>query len=323
MSEFVLVGSSLFEEKLMGFFNEGVKSKKINKMNAFIMKIQKHEFNLSVKFQETDSNGKELLVPKCEIEQIIEIPLDQILITEENPLGVVSTGELFENICQFLRSNDKIRDYKDDFRVLLISGAYFSKCLSLIIKYLPTRIDQNQIILFELFKQVYEDILCLISCVPNNIVKEIEINKLSELNFKIMIQKNIKKDSNILKAFNYSSISCDPKPIIYQSTRCSPHQYKDIIFKINSLKLSSSSHEAIGLFMENQLTCVKITVTSKTINITPIRQKFKDITSVLTVPSFYLFNMQNNHNLLINWSPEQPSTKINRVLYTSLLVSFL
>ncbi|QOY43582.1 Uncharacterized protein cpbgf_100490 [Cryptosporidium parvum] len=322
MSEFVLVGSSLFEEKLMEFFNEGVKSKKINKMNALIMKIQKHEFDLSGKFQESDSNGKELLVPKCEIEQKIEIPLDQILATERNSFGVVSTGELFENICQFLRSDDKIRDYKDDFRIILINGAYFSKYLSLIIKYLPTRIDNNQIILFELFKQVYEDILCLISCIPNNIVKETEINKLSELNFKIMVHKNIEKDSKIFKAFNYSSISYDPKSSICQSTRYSPYQYKDIIFKINSLTLSSSSHETISLFMENQLTCVKITITSKTINIIPIRQKFKDITSVLTVPSLYLFNMQNNHNLLINWSPEQSSTKINRVLYTSLLVSF-
>ncbi|EAK88514.1 hypothetical protein [Cryptosporidium parvum Iowa II] len=129
MSEFVLVGSSLFEEKLMEFFNEGVKSKKINKMNALIMKIQKHEFDLSGKFQESDSNGKELLVPKCEIEQKIEIPLDQILATERNSFGVVSTGELFENICQFLRSDDKIRDYKDDFRIILINGAYFSKYL--------------------------------------------------------------------------------------------------------------------------------------------------------------------------------------------------
>lgn len=113
----------------MEFFNEGVKSKKINKMNALIMKVQKHEFDLSGKFQESDSNGKELLVPKCEIEQIIEIPLDQILITKRNPLGVVSTGELFENICHFMRSDDKIRDYRDDFRVILISGSYFSKYL--------------------------------------------------------------------------------------------------------------------------------------------------------------------------------------------------
>ncbi|KAL5370285.1 hypothetical protein CPHLJ_1g480 [Cryptosporidium parvum] len=144
---------------------------------------------------------------------------------------------------------------------------------SLIIKYLPTRIDHNQIILFELFKQVYEDILCLISCIPNNIVKETEINKLSELNFKIMIQKNIEKDSKILKAFNYSSISYDPKSSICQSTRYSPYKCKDIIFKINSLTLSSSSHETISLFMENQLTCVKI-VSLK------LKQKYHTLTSV-------------------------------------------
>ncbi|OLQ15897.1 hypothetical protein ChUKH1_12675 [Cryptosporidium hominis] len=75
-----------------------------------------------------------------------------------------------------------------------------------------------------------------------------------------MIQKNIEKDSKILKVFNYSSISYDPKSSICQSTRYSPYQYKDIIFKMNSLTLSSSSHETISLFMENQLTCVKINV---------------------------------------------------------------
>ncbi|KAH8582159.1 uncharacterized protein ELE39_003318 [Cryptosporidium sp. chipmunk genotype I] len=316
MSEFVFVGSSLLEEKLMEFLNEGVNLKKVNKMTTIIMRVQEHKFDLGNKLQESGSDGKKLLLSKCEIEQKIEIPMDQVLVSERESFGVVSTSKLFENICQFLRSDDLISNYKDEFRIILISGSYFSKHLSLLIKYLPKKVDYSQIITFELFRQAYEDILSLITCIPNTMVKEAEINESSELDFK-MIQKNLEKSTKISKVFNYSSISCDAKSSTYQSTRY-PYQFKEIIFKINSLTLSSSSHDAIDLFMENQLTCIKIVITSKTINVIPIRQKFKDFTSILTVPSLYLFNMQNN-NLLINWSPDQSCTKVNRVIYTSLL----
>ncbi|OII74491.1 uncharacterized protein cubi_00044 [Cryptosporidium ubiquitum] len=286
MGEFVVVGSSLLEEKLMKFFDERIKTKKVNKINAFIMKINEYKFDLTSKLQKDESNGEQLVVPKCKIEEEIEIPFDQILLSRKDSFGVVSTGELFNHICQFLRSDQRMNNYKDEFGIILISGLYFSKHLSLII------------------------------CIPNTIIKEMEIHNFSELNFRQMIQKDSKKSSKYVKLFNYSSNVCKIKPST-QSIRC-PYQYKDTVFKIKSLTLSSSSYDTIGLFMEKQLTCIKIII-----DIIPIKQRFRDITSVLTTPSFYLFNLQNNHNLLINWSPDQSCTKINRVLYTSLLVSFL
>lgn len=128
MSEFVFVGSSLLEGKLMDFFGEKIKTEKVNQMNALIMNVKRHKFNFNTKIEENLKNEKELVIPKCEIEQIIKIPLDEILLSKKDYFGVVSTSELFKNICQFLTSNNQINDY-GEFKIILISGSYFSKHL--------------------------------------------------------------------------------------------------------------------------------------------------------------------------------------------------
>lgn len=122
---------------------------------------------------------------------------------------------------------------------------------------MPEKIDSNKLILFELFKQIYEDVLSLIICIPNTTIKEIEINNLNELSFKQIVKENSKKNLKCAKLFNYSSNQCNIKSNDYQP-KTYPYQNKDIMFKIKSLTLSPSSHDNIRLFMENQLTCLKI-----------------------------------------------------------------
>lgn len=128
MSEFVVVGSSLLEEKLMEFLAEGVNTRKVNKMNALVMRVQGFKFDLSGRIQERESGRKELVIPKCEISQNIEIPLDEVLLSVDS-FRVVSPGRLFGHIFKFLKLNSRVSELKDEYNIILICGSYFSKQL--------------------------------------------------------------------------------------------------------------------------------------------------------------------------------------------------
>lgn len=128
MGEFVVVGSSLLEEKLTNFLSERVSTKKVNKMNALVMRVDGYKFDLTGKNQEDGLDGKGLVVPKCEIYQDIEIPLDKVLSSVDS-FGVVSPGRLFGHIFQFLKSDDQISEHKDENKIILICGCYFLKYL--------------------------------------------------------------------------------------------------------------------------------------------------------------------------------------------------
>ncbi|KAJ1607875.1 hypothetical protein OJ252_2704 [Cryptosporidium canis] len=256
MSEFVVVGSSLLDERFMRFLKDEAGTKKVNKMNALVVDVREFKFNVSDKAQEIGSNIKELVVPKCEMRENIDIPLDPIL-TFADSFGIVSPGKLFGHVLQFLRSDSRMSDHKNEQMLILVSGSYFSMHLSLLIKYTPCSTAAGQLIQSELLRQAYEDVLSLVTCIRDTVVKEAEIHDLSELDFSQIVQRGREDSCKHRKILNYSSKSCNLESNTYYLERY-PNQYRDIIFRIKSLALSSSSNSTIDLFVNGQVACVKI-----------------------------------------------------------------
>lgn len=93
--------------------------------------------------------------------------------------------------------------------------------------------------------------------IPNTVVNEAEVSDLRELDFnKIMKAGQLEKEINNRKLLNYSkSYNCESN--IHKLARY-PCQGRDIIFRMKSLALSSSSYSTISLFMDGQLTCARI-----------------------------------------------------------------
>ncbi|KAF7457456.1 hypothetical protein HWI79_2017 [Cryptosporidium felis] len=301
MDEFIIVGNSLLEKKILDFINDEKEPRKSNQISALFLEAQDSRFT----FNNESMECLNVLIPKCVLLEAIEIPVFQNSVKEVN-IEIFSVGELFAKSCRFLQSEPRVVQL-DDLLIILLTGFYHSKKIRyfspilfhLLIKCIPQEHKANNYLKLEIFRQVYEDIFNIISSLPNSTFSEMEFHEISQLNFAGMRTKQTN--------YHFSYISNK------QSNVNSSFNVQDIIFKIQSLTLSLNSYNIIKSMINNQLTSARIQI-----EVTPIKHKYKDVASVLTLPSFYLFKMQNDHFMLINWSPEQSNTKNSRVIYSFL-----
>ncbi|KAH8741160.1 hypothetical protein FG386_000067 [Cryptosporidium ryanae] len=302
MTEYIMIGSSIFEEEFhKHFFDRENVSEGCMKM--FVLVGEEYKVHFCDEINESKSN--KFIIPKCVIKNSLNSTSAVLNYIQKN-IETVSFGEIFVNICKYLKNLSELDEFVDSFDfILVLSGYYLSKMVNIIIRS-SEKASVDNIFKSLTMTQIYEDTFSFLSSLSNSIVIEGRIDK----------NKNVKIDSN--KKLTENNYTDNSEYIKYLSSQMN-HESNDKLFKIQSLKVSESSLETVELILSDVVTCAKITINQDIVEITPLKHKYKDFSSLFTTPSFYLFKLEDRNFVLINWSPDQASnTKVNKVFYSTL-----
>ncbi|KAK6588968.1 hypothetical protein RS030_263675 [Cryptosporidium xiaoi] len=304
MGDYIIIGNSLFEERFHKyFFNR--ENMIEGHMNIFVLGGE--EYKLSFGDGSNVTNCNNYIIPKCVIKNSLESS-NYMLNYIQDKIDTISFGEIFTKISEYVKQLSELDKFVNnlDF-VLVLTGYYLSKSVNIIIKSSDSALVNN---VFQslIINQIYEDTFSFLSSLSNSIVIEGRIDK----------NKDVKIDLNekfVDKDYVYNGE--------YIEYFCSQIKHvNNKLFRVKSLKLSESSLEAVESILCGVVTCARIVINQDSVEIVPLKYKYKDLSSLLTTPSFYLFKLEDDNFILINWSPDQVgNTKVNKVLYSSLQVS--